>query len=69
MVALIQWNLDVAKGQRTGKNLFPITRIRYIEVLFHIFHYCWPGVNKIVRYTQDLYYSLVHGFHYNNTSF
>ena len=53
MVALIQWNLDIAKGQRTGKNLFPITRIRYIEVLFHIFHYCWPGVNKIVRYTQD----------------
>ena len=51
MVALIQWNLDIAKGQRTGKNLFPITRIRYIEVLFHIFHYA--GVNKIVRYTQD----------------
>ena len=26
----IQWNFDITKGQGNGKNLFPITRFRYI---------------------------------------
>ena len=36
---------------RGWKNLFTITRFRYIKVLFHIFSII--GVKKIVRYTED----------------
>ena len=34
--------------------MLAITRIRYIEVLFHIFHYDWGEEN--VRYTEVLRY-------------
>ena len=33
------WNLDIAKGQGTGKF------VRYFEVLFHIFYYYWGKEN------------------------
>ena len=41
-VLILQWNLNLTKGQGTAK----------IEVIFHIFYYDW--VKKIVRYTEDL---------------
>ena len=44
-----------SKGQETGKNLFPITRFRYIEVLFHVFHYCWGKQNRsLYRSSSDV---------------
>ena len=47
----VQWNLDVTKGQGTGKNMFAITRFRYIEVLFHIFlFYCYWGKENCSLY-------------------
>ena len=34
-----------SKGPRDWQNLFPITRFRYIEVLFCIFYYYWGNEN------------------------
>ena len=31
------------EGPRDWQNVFPITRFRYIEVLFHTFYYCWSN--------------------------
>lgn len=39
------------EGPRDLQNLFAITRFRYVEVLFHIFYYCW--VKNIVYFTED----------------
>ena len=39
-------HLDITKGQGTGKNLFAITRFRYIEVLLVIFYYYWGKENR-----------------------
>ena len=70
-VTFIQCNLDIAKGQGNGKNLFPITSLRYMEVLFHIFHYCggkqnrslYPGLRYIgVLQLSRFHCILVHGF-------
>ena len=42
------------EAPRDWQNLFPITRFRYIEVLFRIFYYNWGKKKKIVCYTEDL---------------
>ena len=38
-----QWNLDLTKCKGTGSLYrgFVISRVRYIEVLFHTLHYYW----------------------------
>ena len=38
---LIQWNLDLTKCQGTGEIGLVISRVHYIEVLFHTLHYYW----------------------------
>ena len=50
----IPWNPDITKGQGTGKNLFAITRFRYIEVRFHIFYYYGGKENRAL--SQGLRY-------------
>jgi len=35
----VQWNLYITKGQETGKNMFAVSRFRYIGVLFHILYW------------------------------
>ena len=42
------------KGPRDWHNVFTIARFRYIEVIFHIFYYCWGKEN----------HSLHGGLHY-----
>ena len=44
----LQWNLDLTKGQGTGKLfLFAILwRFRYIKVFFHTFYYYWGKENS-----------------------
>ena len=63
-VILIQWNFDIAKDQGTRKNVFPITRFPYLEVLFHIFYHCWGKQNRSfypgVRYIEVLQISRFH---------
>ena len=39
LMTIIPWNFDQTKGQGTGKNVFTMTRFRYIKLLFHKF--CW----------------------------
>lgn len=46
------------EGPRELQNLFAITRSRYVEVLFHIFYYCW--VKNIVYFTEDFVTSRSH---------
>ena len=36
----------MTKGQGTGKIFSLMTKIRYIEVLFHIFYYYWGKENR-----------------------
>ena len=36
------------EGPRDWQNLFAVTRLRHIEVIFHIIE-----VTKIIRYTED----------------
>ena len=54
---LLQWNLEITKGQGTDK--FVITKFRYIEVLFHAFYYHWGEENhslyRGLRYIEDRY--------------
>ena len=48
----MQWNLDITKGEGTGK-MSAITRFYCIEVFFFpTFHYCW-GKTVILRYAED----------------
>ena len=46
-------------GPGDWQNLFPITRFRYIEVLFHIFYYNWGEKNRSLyrglRYSEVPY--------------
>ena len=44
----LQKNLEITKGQGTGKNLLAITKFRYIEVRFHIFYYYWGKENGFI---------------------
>ena len=46
LLILIQWNLDITKGQSTSKICLLLTRFRCIEVLFHTIYYCWD--NKLI---------------------
>ena len=57
----IQWNLDLAKCQGTGEidslyRGFVISRVRYIEVLFHTLHYYWAekcrSLHRGLRYIE-----------------
>ena len=50
--SIVQWNLDITKGQGTGKNLFAKTRFRYIVVPKFFIYFTITGVEKIVRYTK-----------------
>ena len=42
------------EGPRDWQNMFAITRFRYVEVLFHIFYYCW-GKEKRSLYRELRY--------------
>ena len=48
------------KANGMKKMLFAITGVRYIEVLFHTFHYYWGRENRLLhlglRYNRDLLY-------------
>ena len=46
----IQWNFDITKGEETFKNLFAVTRFRYIDRGFFSIYFTIDWVNKIVRY-------------------
>ena len=47
------------EGPRGWQNLFTLTRFRYIEVIFHIFHYYWSKENcslyRGLRYIEVRY--------------
>ena len=45
---LLQWSLDITKGQGTGERF-----VRYNDILFSVYITIAAGVKKTVHYTED----------------
>ena len=53
----LQWNLKFYEAPRDWQNVFALTRLRYIVVLFHIFYYNSGKENR------SLYWGLLEAFY------